>query len=240
MIKITSKLKDVVTTYFNTNHYNSLSENTRRTYWYSLNGICKKNPTMTIKKLTPRVCKRLYNGWCKDVSPSHANENYRILSLLLSYCIEVGVVDKNSMLSVVKSTVGRRGISWTDDQVVSFCDTAFTNFKWRDVGLIALLSYKLNVRPIYLRRLTWEDVDLDEGVVTIFSDTIKLDENLKIMLMDQQEDWGFQKLVFPRFYKGMNKYVPYSHAQVSIIVKRIKVEAGLPDELKLNDLRREK
>ena len=76
--------------------------------------------------------------------------------------------------------------------------------------------------------------------MTLYSDSIKLDADLKAMLLEQDEHWGFQKLVFPRYYKGMNEYLPYTHAQVSDIVKRIKAEAGLPDEIKLNDLRRDR
>ena len=71
------------------------------------------------------------------------------------------------MARVKKRQSEPRSVVWTHDQVLSFLDTAFTKFEWRNIGLIVLMCYEWGQRPIDIRNLTWDNVDLDEGVVQI-------------------------------------------------------------------------
>jgi len=135
-------------------------------------------------------------------------------------------------------------VIWTHDQVLSFLDTAFTKFDWRNIGLIVLMCYEWGQRPVDIRNLTWDKLDLDEGVVTITQSkrgaTVELPipDNLITMLKQQKEDWDFQPYVVPHHRPQDNAYRPLTIAQMITLLAEVKDSAGLPEDLRVGDLRK--
>ena len=58
------------------------------------------------------------------------------------------------------------------------------------------------------------------------------------MLLQQKADFGFQQYVAPNIKPIQGKYKPYGLEGVSKMGRRAMKQCGLPDELRLMDLRR--
>ena len=127
---------------------------------------------------------------------------------------------------------------------MSFLDTAFTKFEWRNIGLIVLMCYEWGQRPIDIRNLVWDSVDLDERVVKIKQTKrgaeveLPIPDNLFAMLTEQKGDWDFQSYVVPHHRPQDNAYRPLTVFQMSGLLAEVKAIAGLPDELRVGDLRK--
>ena len=176
-ISINSNFNQVVLHYMNTDQFNSLSSNSRRTYEYILNSICKTKlfsrdlGDITLKYLTPAHCSTLYELWVRGVSIDNANQKARVFSMLMNYCISIGLVEFNPMSRIKKRKHQPKSIVWTKDQVELFLDTAFSQFKWRNIGLLALMCYEWGQRPTDIMNLKWDfiepPIEEDTGMVTI-------------------------------------------------------------------------
>ena len=148
------------------------------------------------------------------------------------------------MARVNKRSSEPRSVIWTHDQVLSFLDTAFTKFAWRNIGLIIMMCYEWGQRPVDIRHLTWDDVDLDNEIVTITQSkrgaevTLPIPDNLVAMLKQQAADWDFQNYVVPHQRASDGAYRPLTVYQMSTLLNEVKAVAGLPDELRAGDLRK--
>ncbi len=245
-----STLIQVKTYYLNTKHFNSLSLNTQRNYEYSFNAICdtkifnRLTMDISIKDFTVPLCTELYDTWEEEVSTERANQLSRIFSVLINYCISLSLLTSNPMAHVKKRKHEPRSVVWTDDQVMLFLDTAFSDFKWRNIGLLVLMCYEWGQRPVDIRMLEWSNVDLAERKVTIKQTkrgaTVELPipVNLFTMIAEQKDDWDFQQYVVPHLRASDNGYRPLSLCQVSSLANEVKEACDLPSELQVRDLRK--
>ena len=67
---------------------------------------------------------------------------------------------------------------------------------------------------------------------------LPIEDDLYDMLVQQREDFGFQAFVAPRVFPTRGKYHPYSMQRLSKAGREIMRQIGLPEELRLMDLRR--
>ncbi len=174
----------------------------------------------------------------------NANQKARVFSMLMNYCISIGLVEFNPMSRIKKRKHQPKSIVWTKDQVELFVETAFSQFKWRNIGLLALMCYEWGQRPIDIRNLTWDNVDLDEGVVQIKQTKrgaeveLPIPPNLIAMLTEQKGDWDFQPYVVPHHRASDGAYRPLTVSQMTGLLAEVKAIACLPDELRVGDLRK--
>ena len=253
-ISINSNFNQVVLHYMNTDQFNSLSSNSRRTYEYILNSICKTKlfsrdlGDITLKSLTPAHCSTLYELWVRGVSIDNANQKARVFSMLMNYCISIGLVEFNPMSRIKKRKHQPKSIVWTKDQVELFVETAFSQFKWRNIGLLALMCYEWGQRPTDIMNLKWDfvepPIEEDTGIVTIKQSkrgaTVKLpiEDHLMKLLTQQHNDWSFQEYVIPHQRPSDGCYRPLSPMQVSTLTNEVKALCGLPMELQIGFLRK--
>ena len=203
---------------------------------------------ITLKYLTPAHCSTLYELWVRGVSIDNANQKARVFSMLMNYCISIGLVEFNPMSRIKKRKHQPKSIVWTKDQVELFIDTAFSQFKWRNIGLLALMCYEWGQRPTDIMNLKWDfiepPIEEDTGMVTIKQSkrgaTVKLpiEEKLMHYLTVQHGDWSFQEYVIPHQRPSDGCYRPLSPMQVSTLVNDIKATCGLPMELQIGFLRK--
>ena len=112
-------------------------------------------------------------------------------------------MDKNPMSMVKKRSHEPRPVVWTQEQVELFVETAFSQFKYRNIGLLALLCYEWGQRPVDIRLLKWSSIDFDNKMVTIKQTKrgatvqLPLEDKLEQLLLQQNEDWGFQDYYYP-------------------------------------------
>ena len=249
-IDINSNLRQILAYYYNTGQFNSLSLHTQKTYTYGFNKICstkmfgRELGDITLKYLTPTHCTELYETWVRNGSVDNANQLSRMFSVILNYCISLGMIDVNPMSRVKKRSHEPRSVVWTREQVELFIETAFSQFKYRNIGLLALMCYEWGQRPVDIRLLNWESVNFDSGLVTIKQTKrgatvqLPLEEKLYALLYQQNEDWGFQEYVIPHQRPSDGAYSPIEHSQVSTLANEVKALWELPSELQIGDLRK--
>jgi len=249
-IDINSNLRQILAYYYNTGQFNSLSLHTQKTYTYGFNKICvtkmfgRELGDITLKYLTPTHCTELYETWVKQVSVDNANQLSRIFSVLINFCISLGLMDRNPMSMVKKRSHEPRSVIWTQEQVELFVETAFSQFKYRNIGLLALLCYEWGQRPVDIRLLKWSSVDFDNKMVTIKQTKrgatvqLPLEDKIEQLLLQQNEDWGFQDYVLPYQRPSDGAYSVIEHFQVSALANEVKALCGLPRELQMGDLRK--
>ena len=127
---------------------------------------------------------------------------------------------------------------------MKFLDAAFSKFEWRNIGLIVLMCYEWGQRPVDIRNLKWDDVDLEQEKVTITQTkrgaTVELPipDNLMDMLTEQKEDWDFQPYVVPHLRPQDSAYRPLTVSQMTALLGEVKASVGLPEELRVGDLRK--
>ena len=236
----------------NTGQFNYLSSNTRRTYEYVLRAICDSKlfsrslGEITLKYLTPAHCSELSEGWVRGVSVDNANQKARVFSVLMNYCISIGLIDKNPMSRIKKRKHTPKSIIWTKDQVELFLETAFSKFKYRNIGLLAMMCYEWGQRPTDIMHLKWENLDFKTKSATIKQSkrgaTVQLpiDDEMENYLQQQHADWKFkgQEYVIPHQNPSDGCYRPLSPVQVSTLCKEVKALCGLPMDLQIGYLRK--
>jgi integrase len=95
-----------------------------------------------------------------------------------------------------------------------------------------------------MRLLKWDNIDFDEQRVHILQSKrraevyLPISDDLMEMLTQQHEDFGFQEYVAPRPNPIDGKYEPYTIFKMSKHGRALIRNAGLPDTLRLSDLRR--
>jgi len=197
-----------------------------------------------VTKINTEMCIEIYDTWEAETSTSNANHNARVFSVLMNYLVTIDVVPYNPMARVKKRSSEPRSVIWTHEQVEKFLDVAFTKFEYRSIGLIVLMCYEWGQRPVDIRNLTWDDVDLDKRVVTIKQSKrgavveLPIPDNLYPMLKQQAQDLDFQQYVVPHHRPQDNAYRPITVSQMTALLSEVKTIAGLPDDLRVGDLRK--
>ena len=244
------KFKNAVNNYLRTRQFCSLSSSSQKNYEFCLTAFCRMSVmgrtlgNIQVGKLSVAMCSEIYDTWELETSTANANHNARVFSVLMNYLVAMEIILSNPMARVKKRQSEPRSVIWTHDQVMSFLDTAFTKFEWRNIGLIVLMCYEWGQRPIDIRNLVWDSVDLDERVVKIKQTKrgaeveLPIPDNLFTMLNEQKSDWDFQSYVVPHHRPQDNAYRPLTVFQMSGLLAEVKAIAGLPDELRVGDLRK--
>jgi integrase len=245
-----STLRQVVGHYLVSPQFLALANNSQKLYENRLEQAMdtdfnsKTFGDVRVKNLNAMVCHQVYHCWVEDGSVAKANELSRIVSVVFNHCRSLDMINDNPMSKVRKLKHEPRYQTWQPEQVELFLDTAFSSFRWRNVGLIALMCYDWAQRPTDIRLLKWSGLDLDKQVVTIKQTkrgaTVQMpvSDELTEMLTQQKKDWGFQDYVVPRERPSDGAYRPLDREQVSYLANEVKAAAGLPDDLWIGDLRK--
>jgi len=106
------------------------------------------------------------------------------------------------------------------------------------------MAYEWCQRVGDMRLLTWDAIDFETRRVLIQQSKrnaqveLPIDEDLYEMLIQQEQDFGFQPYIAPRptAYRGV--YEPYTIYKLPLHARKLMDEAGLSKELRLSDLRR--
>ena len=184
-----------------------------------------------------------YDAWLQSGVRS-ANYRAAAMSAALSYAVECDLLEYNPILGLRKQSTKPRRVRWERDQVVKFLDTAYSDFKWRSIGLIVHMAYEWAQRVGDMRTLTWDSLDLDAQRVDLTQSKrnaevhLPISDGLTEMLKQQQQDFGFQPYVAPKPNPSGGAYVPYTIDLIDNALNDVKLAAGLPKHLTAMDLRR--
>lgn len=245
----TAKVRDIVEFYLHSEHYCRLAAKTQKEYDTHLNKALsttvegKNLGDYKARTLQARHTNLAYQEWRK-IGIATANYRKASLSVAWKHSMRLDVM-QNDPIALIKTEATRpRKIKWTREQVTQFMSTAYTDFKWRSIGLIVHMSYEWAQRVGDMRTITWDELDLDAQRIDLTQSKrgadvhLPISEGLCAMLQQQKDDFGFQPYVAPKPVPTTGAYVPYTVDSIDDVINEVKQEAGLPKHLTAMDLRR--
>ena len=243
------KLKKVITDYYSSYDYRNLRPETQKQYQYFIGvmentqvegqSLCQYN----MDKITTRIAKVAYNEWCEQ-GLHMANHVISATRIIFNHGVRMELCLLNPFANVRKRATERRKTVWSRVQVQNLLDVAYGDFSTRNLGLIAHMAYEWCQRLGDMRLLTWDNIDFSTKTVYIEQSKRRAEVHLPIsddlcdMLTQQEQDFGFQKYVAPRPNPIRGEYKPYTLHNLPLYGRKLMQAAGLPDELRLSDLRR--
>ena len=240
--RIKETFNELVDLYKGSNEFRDLQLTTRQQYTYWLRLASEALPSdVGYKDITGAVANKTFEIIDEGKGTVLANRVLAVCRRLYSYAIRMDVIDTNPWRKVKTKREESRRVVWTQDQVVSFLDQAYSDWNTRSIGLIAQMCYEWCQRVGDMRTLTWDAINFEDKYVKLIQSKrraqvkVPISDNLFSMLTEQNGALDFQPLVAPNVADNMKEYNMY---RISGWVNKIKKRAGLPDELRLADLRR--
>ena len=247
--KRNATLEEVVDFYRNSDVYRRLSSSSQKDYDNHLSATLitevegKMLRVYRCKNLKVRHITQAYEQWLQ-VGTRTANYRRSVLSAAWKHAMRYDVMIHNPISLVQTVAEKPRRVHWSREQVSIFLDTAYSDFRWRSIGLIVHMAYDWGQRVGDVRLLTWDSLDLNHCRIDMTQSKRNAEVHLPIsqglcsMLRQQKEDFGFQEYVVPRVKPRAGAYTPYDKEEISLHINKILDEANLPKELTAMDLRR--
>jgi integrase len=243
------KIQELMTEYYASLDYRSLSDSAKKDYKYCLNTLLatvvrdRSISKMYLQSMNTPLAQVAYNIWAER-GVSFANHTHAVASKLYNFGIQLGYTDLNPFSKVSKRSAKPRKVVWTREHINLFLDTAYSRFKWRSVGLIVQMAYEWCQRLGDMANLTWDMYDPETRVLYLEQSKrrakveLPTTDELHEMLMQQKADVDFQSYVAPRCLERRIISKPYDKYALSYVAREIIKAAGLPDELQIMDMRR--
>ena len=245
LIKKTSTFNQACEAYKTSISFSKLKARTQKDYIYNFTKACNNIGTIKLKSLKYRDVSDAYDYWLSTFGVRSSNYIASCVSIVLNYSIKHEAIQHNPMSLVDKTKTKPRRVMWTFDQVKLFLDTAYSDFKWRSIGLIFHMAYDWAQRVGDMRKLTWDSLDLDAQRADLTQSKtgvlvkVPINDKLTKMLRTQKEEYdGLSEYVAPRTKPRAGRYSQYDENEISILVNEIKDKVNLPKDLHARDLRR--
>ena len=242
-IKRTSTLSDLIDSYYSSNDFNMLRENTKQDYKYFLDILRATSGSKKFMSIASKDAKLYYEKWVQR-GVTLANHVCSCASIVFNHAIHMEYTTFNPFKTVKKRTPKKRKVVWTDEDVKKMLNFCYSDFKFRSIGLIVHTAYEWCQRIGDMRELKWSNLDLDRGHLSLEQSKrrsqvfLPISDDLKEMLKQQKEEFGFQPYVSPKIKPIQGEYVPYGKYEIGMLARRVMRSIGLSDELRLMDLRR--
>ena len=243
------KLKQVAKEYYSSHDYKNLRDETKAHYQYCLtNSLATSVDNVVIgevdvTKMSTKQAKLSYDLWC-DRGISTANHIMAVTRILFNYAVRMEHCNINPFATVRRRATKPRKVVWTKGDVKKLLDAAYSDFSTRNIGLIAHMAYEWCQRVGDMRLLTWDMLNFETKRVVIQQSKrnaqveLPIDDDLLDMLIQQEEEFGFQQYVAPKPNPFKGAYHPYTMYKLPLYARKLMDEAGLSKELRLSDLRR--
>ena len=149
--------------YYLSKDYRDLREKTQKDYKYCLDILIGTNNFKTRKvfDITTPICKQAYEQW-KERGLSLANKIVAVSTVVFSYSTEMGYTIINPFKEVKRKSAKVKRIIWEEWEVKKFLDTAYSDFSYRNIGLIVHMAYEWGQRIGDMRLLTWDNNKWDD------------------------------------------------------------------------------
>lgn len=239
-----SRVSQLIEHYKIYSNFKDLADTTVRDYEYMFGFIIKHTKDCAINYIDITRARMIYEI-VREAHGLHVSSKLvRVARIVFNHALDMSLIPNNPFSRVKAKTPRPRRILWTDEQVKLFLTVAYNNWEWRSIGLICQMGYAWVQRVNDLRLLTWDSIDLGKKMVTIRQTKrgatvyLPIADDLHEMLLQQEQDFGFQDYVAPRVNPQGGQFYPYSREDVSRYAKDILKAAGLPTNLWLSDLRR--
>ena len=250
-LKPTTKLRNACDQYMRSSTYAKLTSAVQTKYDRTLLRVCGTKVqngaelgNMRLADIRFKHVTYAYDSWADTNGPSAANYMATCLSIVLNTAIRHEAIVANPVSLLNRKVEKPRRVKWSKGDVSSFLTTAYSEWRWRSIGLILHMAYEWGQRIGDMRLLKWDDIDFDAQRVDITQSKRGVDVHLPIpddllaMLEAQRVDFGFQDYVAPRVKPNHSGYSPYTAIEIHTQVNNIKAKAELDPKLQARDLRR--
>lgn len=247
--KQSATLQEIVDFYRTSSAFKRLSSSSQTSYDRHLDTVCNtpvegkllgayRNKHIKVRHLT-----LAYEMWV-ETGVRSANYCKSALSAAWKHGMRYDIMTHNPVALVKTVSSPPRRQTWERDHVVRFLDFAYSDFRWRSIGLIVHMAYDWGQRVGDMRLLTWDKIDLDQCRLDLTQSKrnaevhLPISDSLCSMLRQQKEDFGFQEYVAPYPTQIGEPIRPFKAQEISQHINKILDELNLPRELCAMDLRR--
>jgi len=243
------KLKKITEEYYLSHDFKNLRDETKAHYKYCLGNVMTTSiddiilGEVDVSQVSTKQAKLAYDLWC-DRGISFANHIMATARMVFNYAVRMEHCNINPFATVRRRATQPRKVVWTKGDVKKLLDAAYSDFSTRNIGLIAHMAYEWCQRVGDMRMLTWDAIDFEKKRVVIQQSKrnaqveLPIDDDLLDMLIQQEQDFGFQQYVAPRPVSYRGVYEPYSMYKLPLHARKLMDDAGLSKDLRLSDLRR--
>ncbi len=188
------------------------------------------------KDVTSKVAKQAYEQWVER-GISFANHAATCASRVYNYAIQMEHAEQNPFAKIKRKTTKQRKKIWEHRDVIRFLDVAYSEFEYRNVGLIIQMAYEWCQRLGDMRNLRWSNLDLKKQQLTLEQSKrrsevfLPISDNLTAMLKEQKSDFGFQEWVAPHPQPRNGRFQPYAMERLSKVGRNVMRLAKLDEEL---------
>ena len=244
-LRTDARVGELVASYKQNISYASLNPKTRKDYDYYIKcWLDRSLHSAKLEDLTTPTCQRIYEE-AAERSVSLANHSLACYRLLFNYAIRHGFTQHNPFSKVSRRADKPRKVVWTRADIKAFLSVAYSEFKWRNVGLIVHLAYGTAQRLGDLRMLRWEDYDMETGVISLEQSkrrarvSVPLPQDMQDLLKQQYVDYGWQQYVAPSDTPDRQGGLkPYTAIRLAILGAEVMKATDLPKDLRMADMRR--
>ena len=254
----------LVVAYRKTSMWSNLSTSSKRMYTYLLNSILWQNfadhskpmAEMLSTSVDFKYAESVYMHCQSTISKHHAAHVCKVLRVVWGQGIRLGIVKSNPFLKMGIKQLPPRTVMWTPEQVELAIKTA-DKLGYIGLGTLILLCYDLCQRPGDMRQLKWDNFDgnrlqssyIDMSVTSLKFRQEKTGVPIKVIVSEWLQD-RLSKTIRrndcnfivindnPAQNSGLAYKNYHSRRLYNVHLAIIRKAAGLPDELKMSDLRR--
>ena len=236
-------VRDVVVEYWGSDAFRKLGSASQKDYYDCLRVINDDVGSMSMKRLSVSLMQQCYIVWLKR-GIYRANKIAAIMSILINWAKKNGISIENPMPLLEKTPNPQRTEMWEPEQVNKFLTTAYSEWKWRSIGLIVQMAYEWGQRVGDMRMLTWAAINFDKKRCDLVQSKrgaevhLPISDTLMHVLKQQHETFGFQCLVTPQVQPSDGSYKPYTKEMLHVYVNAVLEAAELPSYLTAMDMRR--
>ena len=160
-IKPSSKVTDLINYYYQSNDFNMLRDTTKVDYRYFLTILHQTLGGKKYDTVTTKVAKQAYEEWVKR-GISFANHAATCASRVYNYAIDMEHATQNPWTSIKRKALPQRKVVWSHGDVVRFLDYSYSDFDYRNVGLIVHMAYEWCQRLGDMRTLKLSLIHISE------------------------------------------------------------------------------
>jgi len=251
MLKENNTLDDAINTYYDTHKFRTLAPLSQKHYmaWHKASSKTKVSDKYLgehkLKNIGSKQLNDAYEKWLlKGIRT--ANQRYRSLSVVFTYCRKQEVIPSNPMGLVDMIPDAERNVRWTQQQIQTYLEVGYSEYKWRSLALMGHLCARTGQRLGDMRELQWSNINFETKTMHLIQSktqvpvTIPLRDSLLDILKQQQETFREESpYVCVRPLPVRNQtHSHYRSEEVSRLIKPILKQGNLPPHLLLRDLRR--
>lgn len=251
----------MVLSYRQSDRWASLKPASKVSYDFHLNSILFKKlgtlkkplADMLVSSVMVHHADEIYKSVKNEVSSHKASHVCKVLRIVWGHGERQGLARANPFQKMGIKAVPPREIRWTLEQVEKAISTA-DKLGYHGLGTLILLCYDLCQRPGDMRKLKWADFDMDHSEPSLTFVQEKTGAKMRVII----SDWLKERLSNTTRHNSCDFIVINNNInqrafnKFSNVIKRnygcgrvytrhldfVREAAGLPNHLKMSDLRR--